>query len=238
MTGAATIGNMIINLLTMERFFKPFVGANYQQGIRGKKILVLGASFYCDVVGCPHFGKCTDTSIKDSSIYNNCCPPYQKYGIPLSENPTYAIEDGNTTYQRFATWMAQYAGTDDYDTIWSQLAFTNYVQFMLPAAPGHFRDTRWSDLSERDFHAFIETLRELQPDIVIILGSVINSRLKEKNEYLVSADTLRETEYYICQLSVPGVEHTVTLINPYHPSSSAWYGDLEKFNHYFKTLLK
>ena len=188
-------------------------------------------------VKAPGFGDRRKEMLQDIAILTGGQAISEELGLTLNDFP-YAIEDGNTTYQRFATWMAQYAGTDDYDTIWSQLAFTNYVQFMLPAAPGHFRDTRWSDLSERDFHAFIETLRELQPDIVIILGSVINSRLKEKNEYLVSADTLRETEYYICQLSVPGVEHTVSLINPYHPSSSAWYGDLEKFNHYFKTLLK
>lgn len=220
-----------------DRFFMPFVGSHYRQGVRGKKTLVLGASFYCDVVSCPHFGKCTDTSVKDSSPCDTICPPYRKHGIRLSDNPTYAIEDGNTTYQRFATWMAQYVGTEDYDTIWSHLAFTNYVQFMLPAAPGHFRDTRWSDLSERDYRAFNETLVELQPDIVIVLGSIINSRLKEQNEYLISAAQLRETEYYICQLSVPGIAHRINLINPYHPSSSAWYGDLEKFDTYFKTLL-
>lgn len=221
----------------MERFFTPFVGTNYQQGVYRKKILVVGASFYCDVVSCPHFSRCTDTVRKDSSPCNAICPPYQKYGVLLSDNPTYAIEDGNTTYRRFAQWMAQYVGTEDYESIWSHLAFTNYVQFMLPAVPGHFRNTRWSDLSERDYHAFNETLRELQPDIVIILGSIINSRLKEQNEYLVSSAQLRETEYYICQLSVPGISHRITLINPYHPSSSAWYGDLEKFNTYFKTLL-
>lgn len=220
-----------------ERFFTPFVGSHFREGVRGKKILVLGASFYCDVVSCPHYSKCTDVSEKDSSACNNSCPAYQKYGILLSDNPTYAIEDGNTTYQRFAKWMGKYIGTDDYDTVWSHLAFTNYVQFMLPAVPGHFRDTRWSDLSERDYRAFNESLRELQPDIVIILGSMINSRLKEKNEYLVSADSLRETEYYICQVAVPGVDFPITLINPYHPSSSAWYGDLEKFDRYFQSVL-
>lgn len=29
-----------------KRFFKPFVGDRYQEGINGKKILVVGASFY------------------------------------------------------------------------------------------------------------------------------------------------------------------------------------------------
>lgn len=221
----------------MERFFTPFVGEHYQQGVHGKKVLVLGASFYCNVVNCPHFAQCTNTELKDSSSCNDCCPAYQKYDIPLSDNPRYAIEDGNTTYQRFAAWMAQYVGTEDYDTIWSHLAFTNYVQFMLPAGEGKFRDTRWSDLSERDFHAFNESLLDLQPDIVIILGSVINSRLKEQNEFLLSADMLSKTDYYVCQLSVPGIPHVITLINPYHPSSSAWYSDLEKFDKYFNNIL-
>lgn len=43
-----------------KNFFKPYVGPLYGKGIKGKKILVLGASFYCDKTDCEFFHKCTD----------------------------------------------------------------------------------------------------------------------------------------------------------------------------------
>ena len=32
-----------------DRFFQPFKGSEYDKGISGKKVLVLGASFYCTI---------------------------------------------------------------------------------------------------------------------------------------------------------------------------------------------
>ena len=148
------------------------------------------------------------------------------------------MEDAPTTYQRFAAYMGKHLGTEDYDTVWEYLAFTNYVQFFLPATNGSFRETMWSDLSERDFAAFTEVVQQLQPDIVVVWGNVINSALKERNPYLVDMKELQETEYYVCHLDVPGVNHPVAVINPYHPSSGAWYSDQEKFDNYFSNLLK
>lgn len=222
----------------MKGFFKPYVGSNYNEGIRGKKILVLGASFYCGVHDCPYFTKCTSVEQKDSSSYNAICPPYAESGTKLSDEPTTCITDGTKTYQRFVDYMGKFVGSDDYDEIWEHMAFTNYVQFFLPLDKGEtYRKTHSSDLSERDFWACIETLKELQSDIVIVWGSVINSPLKERNPYLVDLKELQETEYYVCHLNVPGVQHSIAIINPYHPSSSAWYGHMEKFDHYFNKLL-
>ena len=222
----------------MKRFFKPYVGRNYSEGIRGKKILVLGASFYCGVHDCPYFTKCTSTEQKDSSSYNTICPPYAESGTKLSDEPSTCIRDWTKTYQRFADYMGKFVGSYDYEEIWEQMAFTNYVQFFLPLDEGEtFRETRSSDLSERDFGACIETIKELQPNIIVVWGSVINSALKERNPYLVDLKELQETEYYVCHLDVPGVNHPIAVINPYHPSSSAWYSDMVKFDHYFNNLL-
>jgi len=224
----------------MERkniFYQPFVGEHYTDGINGKKILVLGASFYCNKVSCPHFASCTSVVLKDSSNYDKRCPEYLPDGKMLHLEPAYCIEDAPITYQRFAAYMGTFLDNDDYDNVWDHMAFTNYVQFMLPATHGTYRDTKWSDLSERDFDAFIEVLQSLQPDIVIVWGNVINSRIKERNPYLVSLDELQATEYYTCHLNVPNVEHPIAIINPYHPSSSAWYSALEQFDGYFTNLL-
>lgn len=221
-----------------EHFFEPYVGEQYQEGIGGKKILVLGASFYCDHTECPFFSDCTGVERKDSAPYEDRCPEYKAAGKSLRLEPSYCVEDAPVAYQRFAAYFGQWFETDDYEQVWNHLAFTNYVQFMLPGADGKFRETRLSDLSERDFKAFNEVLQALQPDIVVVWGGIINSRLKERNPYLVSLKELQETDYYVCHLNQPGVPHPIALINPYHPSSSAWYSALETFNSYFTSLLK
>ena len=221
-----------------NRFFTPFVGSNYTKGIRNKRVLVVGASFYCDQQACPYFKRCTDVERKDSSEFDTICPAYQACGGNLHDEPSNAISDAPQTYQRFASYLSSIVGKREYTEVWSYVAFTNYVQFFLPAVPGRYRDTRPSDLSERDFEAFNETLCELQPHIVVIWGCVFNSRVREQNAYLIDRSELGRTEWYVCHLQVPGVNHTITVINPYHPSSSTWNSKIADFDKYFKEVLK
>jgi len=223
--------------MNKQRFFEPFVGDKYQEGINGKKILVVGASFYCNHTKCQFFLKCTNTENKDSSQFDDKCPEYVKTGKQLHREPTYCINDAPRTYKTFAAYISTLIGDESYEQAWSYLAFTNYVQFFLPCKGKSFRDTRMTDLSERDFHAFNETLVELQPDIVIIWGCVFNSRLREENEYIVDKSELGQSEWYVCHINVPGCHHDVTLINPYHPSSSAWHSKIDTFDKYLSMEL-
>ena len=117
------------------------------------------------------------------------------------------------------------------------MAFTNYIQFFLPGATGKSGETPFSDISARDFEAFIETVDELRPDIVIVWGCVINSSLKENNPYLVSLKELDETEWYLCHILVPGHDHPIAIVNPFHPSSSAWNGTLPILKKYLAMAL-
>ena len=102
-------------------FFKPFIGPNYNKGISGKKILVLGASFYCPKTHCPFFNTCTSTAIKDSSQFDSTCPEYKNHGIYLHDEPTNNIENWYPTYQTFAKGIALYFEDENYDNIWSHL---------------------------------------------------------------------------------------------------------------------
>ena len=220
-----------------NRFFKPFVGSNYNTGIRGKKILILGASFYCPNTECKFYARCTNVDTKDSSSCDSFCPVYTPYGKVLHNEPSYCIDDAPKTYETFASYMSKYIDNGNYEYVWSHLAFTNYVQFFLPATSKGFRETRWSDLSERDFESFIETVQEIEPDIVIIWGCVINSRIKEENVYGTDQSNIGNTEGYLCHMKIPGMSKEVTLLNPYHPSSSAWHSALSTFDKYLKQAL-
>ena len=77
-------------------FFKPYVGTFYNEGIHGKKVLVLGASFYCCKTECPYYKNCTNEDLKDSSPYDELCPFYD---VALHTSPS--TEDG-VAYNKFA----------------------------------------------------------------------------------------------------------------------------------------
>lgn len=218
-------------------FFQPYVGSKFETGIHDKKVLVLGASFYCDETDCPFFEDCTSVIKKDSSKYDRTCPPYEQYGSVLHDEPSNEMESRAEikAYKNFAEFMKRFVSGNN---VWDYMAFTNYVQFMLGSTQkGRSRLTYRSDMSERDFAAFNEVLKVLQPDIVVIWGTVINSRLKEENAYIIDPQELSRTESYVCHIQPPGVEHPVALINPYHPSSSAWYGDIPLLDKYMNKLL-
>ena len=90
-----------------NRFFKPFIGREYEKGIGNKRILVLGASFYCSHspesdAPCRFFAECTSPVKKDSSKFDNVCPFYAESGLRLSEEPSNAIAERYRAYQNFA----------------------------------------------------------------------------------------------------------------------------------------
>lgn len=215
-------------------FFEPHVGSAYHSGCGpyGKRILVLGSSFYCPYVyddkACM---ECTDINKKDSSKYDASCKIYQPLRRVLHDEPSYNIEEKPKAYQNLAKAIGKIIGTTSYDQTWSYLAFTNYVQFFLPATDECYRGTSSADLSPRDFDAFIEVVRKLHPHIIIVCGCIINKPVMN-NKYLCDKDMLEQTQGYVCHLDIPGIAHRISVINPFHPSSSAWYTGLSSFQQY------
>ena len=174
-----------------ERFFIPLVGDNYRGGIGRNKyrVLVLGASLYCDHDGkhkrkgkrierCPHFNVCTSGDIKDSSAFNDRCP---FSGDTKLEDDL--KNESSSTMTRFADKMKERFGNlFDGDSIGIHIAFSEYVQYFL-----NHQMTSSDDLSDRDFDAFIETLDDLHPNVVIVWGGVVADTLRE-SRYAIKAD--------------------------------------------------
>ena len=221
-----------------NRFFKPFVGSMYHHGINGKKILVLGASFYCNKDGkdgryrCQFFDECTNPVKKDSSRFNLSCPIYAGTGLRLSEEPSNAISENYKTYQVFANFIRQFVEDKDED-VWQRMAFTDYLQFFSPTVLTHKEY-----LSQRDFDAFCETLHELQPHIVVAWGMQIIEEIREHNPYVTDLEALPKTEWYVCHMRISGIAHEIALICCYHPSSiSYWYNNLDVLTKYLQQVL-
>lgn len=228
-------------------FFTPFKGSNYDQGICGKKVLVLGASFYCNQDGkngrpkCKYFEECTDPEKKDSSKFNEICPCYvnMEEQTTLKQEPTNSVWSYMRAYKNFAKVLYPFLdnierpdGWCDYDIVWERVAFTNYVQFFLPT-----KDTYQYYLSKRDFDAFCENLKVLKPNVVIAWGVAISEELCGNNPF-VSKDEIKrlpDSDYYVWHMRLHEVPHDITIINCYHPSSKKW-NDEEDRNLFVKYL--
>lgn len=217
-----------------KRFFKPYVGSEYHKGINGKKVLVLGASFYCGIKDCKFFAECTNPEQKDSSKFDTCCPVYATTGQRLSEEPSNAIEDGYKTYQTFGAFMQQFVKEDTKEDIWQRMAFTNYLQFFSPTI-----ETKKEYLSSRDLEAFNKTLIELQPDVIVAWGVAIIEEIRDKNPYVIDLERLPDTEWYVFHIRLPQVNHDIAVVNCYHPASMAhWYNNLDTLAKYMRQVLQ
>ena len=222
-----------------NNFFKPFVGKDYSRGISRKKILIVGASFYCNHPDCQYFDDCTDPSKKDSSDYNYVCP-YMTEGMALEDSPTDSINEEYGACNRFGDYLKTLIPScESIREAWDHVAFTNYVQFFLPAQAGSASPTCRNDLSERDFKAFIEVAENLLPNVIVIWGAIINTPLVTKNKYVTDRDMIEKSRGYLCHMTLPLSHHNVSLLNPYHPSSGmAWYTNLPDFDKYMHIALK
>ena len=57
------------------------------------------------------------------------------------------------------------------------------------------------------------------------------------SEYVFDKEILKDTDWYVCHMRLPGVNHDIALVNPNHPSSSAWHSDKANFDTYFHKVL-
>lgn len=206
------------------RFFEPYVGDNYKEGINGKKVLVLGASFYCEEKRCPYHGDCTSYKKRNTRNYNKTCPFADD---DLSKEPSTAIEEKYDTasYQNFEIFLQAVLLKEN---PWEYVAFTNYVQFMLPD-----KETKKKYLTKDDYEALQEVVSLLEPDIIITWGTPVAEHIRK---FTGITDELEENKYYLYHPKIGGRD--VTMVNLYHPSASSyWCNDLRISYKYVKMAL-
>lgn len=232
----------------MKKYFlNPYIGKKYKEGINGKRVLVLGASFYCPFDGSKGREKCEfyeDCAINQNSIkYNEICP--HNKGRLLSDSAEGEIdENGAISYFKFfefMRWVRSRCATEDFYDFWDKVAFTNYVQHMI----GGRIITKPSDLKEEYFEMFVSLLDEFEkndelPNIVIVWGCVIDKPLK--NNYIPDHPDCKmelddNKEGYVFEWkNFCGKD--IFFINIYHPGSGKFYTDAEwdKMYPYFKDI--
>ncbi len=218
-------------------FFKPYEPPKYQEGIKGIKILVLGASFYCSNQKCDHFKECTNETKMNSISFNDKCSDYIKNNYKLDQMPKIEIEGYREThhiksYAAFTLFMDyflykyKFIEEENFD-LWDFVAFTNYVQFVLP----HY-ETKSHNIIPKKYNKALESIiTEKQPNIVICWGGTINRPLWEHDKQdKENTELLKNSEYYRFRWIVN--DQTIEFINPFHPSSNSFIMNYHAFEKY------
>lgn len=222
-----------------KHFFEPFVGDNYSEGIYGKRVLVLGASFYCNQDGvsvdketgevkekCPFYDDCAIN--QNTEKYDGKCP--YNHNSPLRKLPqTELNENGAESYKRFWLLLYHYFQQPElsFDDIWGKMAFTNYVQHEI----GGRWNTLASDCRAEYLEMFEDTLLTMkeQPDVVIVWGCIVDKPLKAKtysDRFPDFENTFTDKDHYRFKWkNFNGKD--IEFLCFFHPSSSDFYSDKE-----------
>lgn len=222
-------------------FFVPWFDKDgYIEGINGKKLLVLGASFYCNQDGkrnerCEYYVDCTIN--QNTRKYDLCCP--YNNGRPLHDLPTNDLCEDAPAHKNFFDLFKEFLGDKElnFDDFWKRAAFTNYVQHEL----GNRTDTQASDCKEEYLVMFEDVLSKLPqiPDVVITWGSIIDKELKKKkksDKYPNFENTCNKNDCYkFLWKNYAGKD--ITFLCFYHPCCKKWFRNKKEWC-YMLDLLK
>lgn len=190
--------------------FRPFVGKHYfDNGFRGKRILVLGESHYC-LEDLASGGKCFPLC----RIENMTDACFSKTEKVLNE---YINDyDGYKPYQTFLCFERAVVGKalsqKEREDFWQGVIFYNYIQFSQPGPRCPLQTSYWKG-SEKAFRQVLETYL---PDYIIAWGNRLYNGLPDwgGEHSLLTADgnTTDVWTYTINGKNIP-------MIKVHHPSA-------------------
>ena len=224
-----------------KRFFKPWVKSKYYtEGINGKRILVIGASQYCLKKNCPHWSKCTSMTIKDCSQYNTICPDVvainQEYKLedwPNFEIENFLEEGGYPAYRNFTNLLKNVTAFVTNQDIWDRIAFTIYIQHFIPQQ----NTPSLNEYDSKYFESFLETIDELQPDVIILWGVKILEHFKQDftKQFVEGIEICKTDEHF---LKLIYKSQTYNIISTYHPIARGyWFSDLSRLEDILRDIL-
>ena len=149
--------------------FSPYIGKDYVRGgIFGKKILALGESPYCDT-GCADCGE---------RGRHPECADFTKKVVEWCLDPSVEREGWMNTYLKFERSLVGKDTTPlESKKIWDSIAFYNYLQVAMGGAREAGSAQQYRDATE----PFLDTLENLQPDVLVVWGVRLWNNLPNRN---------------------------------------------------------
>lgn len=136
--------------------FKPWIGEGYEEGIGGKRVLVVGESHYSAIheVRKP----APDMTLDVMKIYL----------AGIRENWTRTIDNVAWAVSGKAPHELRHEGRRGEFDVWKQLGFYNYIPVVLTDGPQRERPDRQLFISGKE--PFEQVIRMHKPDVLIICG--------------------------------------------------------------------
>ena len=187
--------------------FEPWEGKNYKKGgFFGKKILVIGESFYCSEEEA--VSTLTDKVINDYLAIRK--------GEYRENNGRWT-----NTYLKFERSLVGKETTpEDSRTIWDSIAFHNFLQVPMSGA----RESGTHEDYMEGQKAFLEVIDEYQPDLIIVWGvGKLYEYLPGEKDGWICGDKLKIDEYDVNNGYYLRNGKKSRVIAVYHPSTSKGY---------------
>jgi len=249
-----------------SRFFNPFIGKNYEKGILGKKVLVIGEEFYCEE-NCKFRYLCANPNIRNSRPFDTTCEYYKKMkaadfgeiGIRLYKDPKSKVKLSDApwlrlyehcfdapAYKNFSDFFAEYLHDNSIIKnpliFWDMVAFSNYVQFMVPKSREDKKDICIDEVSWNN--AFIDTIDQISPspDLIIIWGINFKQYIQK---LCCDVNEVEESKHWFYHININDEqEHKHSgeiypVINCYHPCDRGNYFSKhrEEFKYWLDKIL-
>lgn len=237
-------------------FFVPWCGDHYENGIQGKKVLVIGASHNCPhsniclrkqnnqscinlnggkcKLGCMHFDECT---LGNSRKFVDSCP-YMEYSTQRYKKICNGKKINNklcsTTIGEICDFIA--GGDNKAYTVFSN-HFNSYFgindiweRIAFSNFAQNFQpNSTGNKFYDNDFPAFIQNIYELAPDVVIVWGDV-GSYLHDIGFKIKTISDAPDDYIWKRTLFTREGKKTITFLHSYHPSYGGYKhkGKLDK----------
>ena len=206
--------------------FKPWVGKNYDKGINGKKVLVLGESHYCSPIekrNC--MGKiCTQQNVSNCANFT-----IKVVGDYVNH---YSGEKYEQTFLCFERAVAnRELSQTEREEFWNSVMFYNYLQYAMDAPNQQPSATQWKMWAQSE-EAFRELLETYEPDKIIVWGQRLFNALPEwdsTKDMLIATDG-QQTPLRIYNFN----SKKIPAMQVYHPSmpngkARSWHVFYEAF---------
>lgn len=177
----------------------PWVGINYKDSIFGKRLLILGESYYCDdhddCGGCP--------PVRDILCNYRFIHIIIKIILDKEKNGFY------TKLHHLITDKDKYTT----EQFWNNICFTNYV---LQSVASQSRIRPINEMWKGSGEAFVETLKLFEPDKLLILGEELWKHLPGTTDKEWEDDMAYEKEKchsFYCNLTNKRI-HSLVIDHP------------------------
>ena len=198
--------------------FIPWVGESYEKGYKGKRILVLGESHYCD--DCE---KCQKISMKEEchAKTEDAVSDFLDDPKGLSYKATYTCFERN--------FVGRELKQEEREEFWNIIIFYNFLQYAMSGPRCGLPEKEEIEESNKAFQEILETYR---PDYIIVLGFRLYKLLPELNGEGKDLKVGNEkTEVWIYQIK----DKKIPALKVAHPSSPKgkkreyWYKFIRNF---------